>query len=155
MRKNLFLTLIVLSIVIIGASAMFALANRPSLQLSGGSPADVEVLARVIARGEDRIAPTELADWIVQDRKNVQATAATAGQETSGPVSEISTPFSPQSSVLNRLPRAKPRRRLQALKMRKSLRSPPPLTPATEAVAPAGGQQGSDEEGTLIVDEGC
>ena len=71
MRKNLFLTLIVLSIVIICASALFALTNRPSLQLSGSSPADMEVLARVIARGEDRVAPMELADWIVQDRKDV------------------------------------------------------------------------------------
>jgi rhodanese-related sulfurtransferase len=255
MRKNLFLTLIVLGIVIIGASAMFALANRSSLRLSGGSPADVEVLARVIARGEDRIAPTELAGWIIQDRKDVllidirppeqfsaqhirtarnipvtrllkreilnalpddrvivlysqgteqaaqagallrlagyqasflaggfdgwqeqvlyprlatapgdaesrkrqavarhfggdvQATAATVGQEALGPGSEISTPSSPPSSVLSPDPSGPEDGEKPAFT--------PPLTPATEVGAPAGEQQGSDAEGTLIVDEGC
>ena len=71
MRNNLFLTLIVLSVVVLGAAALFALSSQPDARLIRASPTDIEALARAIARSEDHVTPRQLADWLVADRKDL------------------------------------------------------------------------------------
>jgi rhodanese-related sulfurtransferase len=69
MRKNLFLTLIVLGLVVLAAALTFSLLNQPHTRL-GSASADVAVLARSIARNEDHVSAGQLADWVIEDRKD-------------------------------------------------------------------------------------
>ena len=71
MRKNLFFTLIVLSVVVLATALTFSLLNQPHTGLANASAADVAVLARSIATNEDQVGAGQLADWIIKDRKDI------------------------------------------------------------------------------------
>ncbi len=67
MSRKFFISLIILGILLLVAAVLFVQSQRPG----AGSTADrVQVVARSIARGEDRVHVTELAARIIQDRQD-------------------------------------------------------------------------------------
>ncbi|MFO8002688.1 rhodanese-like domain-containing protein [Thioalkalivibrio sp.] len=67
MSRKFFVSLIILGILLLVAAVLFIQSQRPG----AGTTADrVQVVARSIARGEDRVQVPELADRIIQDQRD-------------------------------------------------------------------------------------
>jgi rhodanese-related sulfurtransferase len=67
MSRKFFISLIILGILLLVAAVLFVQSQRPG----AGTTADrVQVVARSIVRGEDRVQVPELATRIIQDRRD-------------------------------------------------------------------------------------
>lgn len=98
MSRKFFISLIILGILLLVAAVLFVQSQSPG----AGTTADrVQVVARSIARGEDRVHVPELATRIIQDRQNfvlidVRPTEAFDDEHIPGarniPLTEITQP---------------------------------------------------------------
>lgn len=81
MSRMLLVPLIILGFLLLGAAVLFAFAQRPT---TGAMEEQIELVGRMIVRGEDSLAVPELAQRIVQDRRDyvlVDLRSAAAFQE--------------------------------------------------------------------------
>ncbi len=67
MRKNILFTIIVLGVLLVVAQILFIEFHTPIPALKSG---DMVALSRLIARGEDHVKAEDLAQWIVEGRKD-------------------------------------------------------------------------------------
>lgn len=67
MSRMLLIPLILLGFLLVGAAAIFAYAQRPSI---GAMEEQIALVGRMIVRGEDRIEIPALAQRIVEDRRD-------------------------------------------------------------------------------------
>ncbi len=67
MQRMLLIPLIILGFLLVGAAVLFAFAQRPT---TGAMEEQIELVGRMIVRGEDSLAVPELAQRIVQDRRD-------------------------------------------------------------------------------------
>jgi len=67
MRKNILFTVIILAVLLVAAQVLFVEFHTPVPALKSG---DLVALSRAIVRGEDHVPADELAQWIVEGRKD-------------------------------------------------------------------------------------
>lgn len=98
MSRTLLIPLIILGFLLLGAAALFAYAQRPT---TGAMEEQIELVGRMIVRGEDSLEVPELAQRIVQDRRDfvlidLRSAAAFRVEHISGaqslPLTEIVSP---------------------------------------------------------------
>ena len=67
MSRNLLITLIILAILLLGAAALFAYSQTPSV---AATPERMAMVGRMILRGEDQVTVPELSQRIIADRRD-------------------------------------------------------------------------------------
>lgn len=67
MRKNILFTVIILAVLLVVAQVLFVEFHTPIPALKSG---DLVALSRAIVRGDDHVPADELAQWIVEGRRD-------------------------------------------------------------------------------------